>query len=193
MSENNAIPPEIVDLETPSQLKSNHRRSTFFRRHSTLQINDDGQSKNVCNNENPDATVTNGIQTRNADNHENNASTEQPFDLEKYINRLEHERSMWKQTLLERKRQYKSLLKQSTNQQQHEQDLDLSVLSENERTFLLVRPNYEHICVKANNLSTLAAEITILNDHVTHLHNRSILRAQKKLDNLTSKVMKMID
>lgn len=120
-------------------------------------------------------------------------SGEPLFDLRRYIDDVKRERTEWKQTLQDRKRQYKSTLKHMTRTKQGEQDVDLSALSETERNFLLVRPNYEHICEKAKKLAILASEVSIMQEHVTHLHKRCLLRAEKKLDDLTTRIINMIE
>lgn len=113
--------------------------------------------------------------------------------MQKYINDLKQERKEWKRTFRQRERQHKALLKQTTNMHQREQELDLNVLSESERSFLLSRPNYEHIYEKAKKLGLMALETKLLNEHVMHLHKQHMLRAQKKLDDLTTRVIGMVD
>ncbi|XP_046739726.1 uncharacterized protein LOC124407535 [Diprion similis] len=192
MSEDNIASFRIEEEETPCRQRPNQRRSTFFRRRSTLQVPGEDGLKNACDNENNGIQVEERIENVVPDDLEKKTDGTQ-FDIEKYIADLEEERKIWKQTLLDRKRQHKSISKQTSNLQRCEQDLDLNVLSESERTFLLVRPNYEHICEKAKKLRIMAAETRIFCNQMTHLHNQCMLRARRKLDALTTKIIDMVD
>nr|XP_046472734.1 uncharacterized protein LOC124214485 [Neodiprion pinetum] len=192
MSEDNTVSFRIEEEETPCRPRPNQRRSTFFRRRSSLRAPGEDGSTNVCDKENKGRQVEEKMENVVLDDSEKKSTATQ-FDIEKYIVDLEEERKIWKETLLDRKRQYKSISKQTSNLQCCKQEVDLNVLSESERTFLLVRPNYEHICEKAKKLCIMADETRIYYNQMTHLHNQCMLKARRRLDALTTKIIDMVD
>jgi len=113
------------------------------------------------------------------------------FDLPVYINKLRNERKAWKETLRMRKSKRRNLQKQKTNLQRREVDLDINILSETERSFLLARPSYERICKNIKTLADAAAKIVTLNRQIDNLNDKLALKVEEKLQDATRNLIKM--
>ncbi|XP_015596974.1 uncharacterized protein LOC107268571 [Cephus cinctus] len=118
---------------------------------------------------------------------------EEAFNLQEYIQSLKQERKLWQEKLSSRKRQRKDLTKQKDNILRSGQDLDLNVLSESERSFLLARPNYEHICSNGIKLSDVTDKVVMLNKCVHRLNNIFIQMMEDKVKDVTITIIRETD
>jgi len=71
------------------------------------------------------------------------------------------------------------------------QVLDLNLLTESDRTFLLKRPNYEYICKNNEKLLDITLQISILSKIVQTLNQDFIERMQDNISKATKNLIKM--
>lgn len=111
------------------------------------------------------------------------------FNFEEYVNSLKNERKEWLETYKRRKRERRSLTKQKLRLENDGQPLDLNLLSDSEKAFLLARPNYQNICKNANKLSETALKISMLNDMVYEVNKRFILQMEERLRKIKKRII----
>lgn len=111
--------------------------------------------------------------------------------MKEYIEKLRQERKDWQQEYKKRKTQRRNLSKQKTNVEGQGQVHDINVLTEAERTFVLTRPNYEHICRNSQKLQDVALKISTLSHNVHKLNRRFMERMEKNVAKATADVIKL--
>jgi len=111
--------------------------------------------------------------------------------LREYIEKLKHERKNWQEEYKKRKIKHRILTKEKANMEQQGQSLDINVLSESERTFLLKRPNYEYICKNTQKLLDIALKINILNQLIRKLNQTFMETMENNISKATTKIIKM--
>lgn len=112
-------------------------------------------------------------------------------DLPSYIKKLRNERQEWKATLNARKSRRRNLQKQKAVVKKNRVDLDVSILSEDERSFLLSRPSYQHICRNIKILADAAVKIATLNREIDVLNDRLTMKMEQKLLDATKSIIYM--
>jgi len=159
------------------------RRSSIFRR-CTLTHDHNKDINEVIANEDK--------LTPNKNEEEYNAKNGvEAFSLKEYIDKLRQERKNWQQEYRNRKTQRKNLTKQKTNVEGQEQVLDINILKESERAFVLTRPNYEHLCKNSQKLLDMALKISILSQHVNKLNRRFMERMEGNISKATVNIIKI--
>jgi len=128
------------------------------------------------------------IPEQNKCNIQNDVKT---LNLKEYIEKLKRERKNWQEEYRKRKIKLRILTKEKANMEQKGQNLDISVLSESERTFLLKRPNYEYICKNIQKLLDMALKINILNQFIRKLNRRFMETMESNISKATRKIIKM--
>ncbi|XP_018055205.1 PREDICTED: uncharacterized protein LOC108691804 [Atta colombica] len=113
------------------------------------------------------------------------------FKLREYIDKLRQERKDWQQEYRNRKTQRKNLIKQKTSTEGQGQILDINVLTEAERAFVLTRPNYEHICKNSQKLLDVALKISKLSQHVHKLNEKFMERMKDNISKATANVIEI--
>lgn len=83
------------------------------------------------------------------------------------------------------------MTKQKTSAEAQGQILDINVLTETERTFVLTRPNYEHICKNSQKLLDVALKLSTLSQHVQKLNRRFMERMESNVSKATVNIIKM--
>ncbi|XP_076673677.1 uncharacterized protein LOC143371912 [Andrena cerasifolii] len=121
------------------------------------------------------------------------ASQEEAFNLEEYINGLRNEREEWIGTFRRRKAEQKSLTKHKLRLESEGQPLDVNILSDSERTFVIARPDYQNICKSNKRLSERTLRVSVLNQMTNALNQRFILQMEKRLGKVTKKVIQTSD
>ena len=111
------------------------------------------------------------------------------FNLKEYIEKLRQERNDWQQEYRNRKTQRKNLTKQKTSMEG--QVLDINILTESERDFLLTRPNYEYICQNSQKILDATLKISTLSQHVHKLNQKFIEKMENNISTATKNVIKL--
>ncbi|XP_076232255.1 uncharacterized protein LOC143177879 [Calliopsis andreniformis] len=114
---------------------------------------------------------------------------EECFGLEEYVNSLRKERKEWIETYKRRKLERKSLMKQKLRLEEQGQCLDLSILSDSDKAFVLACPNYQHLYENTRKLSEMVLKISVLSQVVYKLNQRFILQMERRLGKVTKKVI----
>lgn len=110
--------------------------------------------------------------------------------MKEYIERLRQERKDWQQEYKKRKAQRRNLTKQKASVEGQGQVLDINILTKAERTFVLTRPNYEHICKNSQKLLDVALKISTLTQHVHKLNRRFMERMESNISKATVNIIK---
>lgn len=118
---------------------------------------------------------------------------EEAFNLEEYINGLRNEREEWIRTFKRRKAEQKSLTKHKLRLESEGQPLDVNILPDSERTFVIARPDYQHICKSNKRLSERTLRVSVLNQMANVLNQRFIFQMEKRLGKVTEKVIQTSD
>lgn len=71
------------------------------------------------------------------------------------------------------------------------QVLDINVLTEAERAFVLTRPNYEHICKNSQKLLDVALKISTLSQHIHILNRKFMERMEDNISKATVNIIKI--
>lgn len=139
----------------------------------------------------PDEIVTNGNgPAPNKDKGKCNAENE-TSNLKEYVEKLRQERKDWQQEYKNRKVQRRNLTKQKASVEGQGQVLNINILTETERTFILTRPNYEHICKNSQKLLDMALKISMLNQHVYKLNRRFMEQIEGNIAKATANIIKI--
>ncbi|XP_017880677.1 uncharacterized protein LOC108625295 isoform X2 [Ceratina calcarata] len=115
---------------------------------------------------------------------------EETFNLEEYIICLRNERKEWLETLKERKRQRRGLMKKKLSVESQGQHLDYSVLTEHEKAFVSAKPNYHDIYKNYKKLSDISLKTQLLRSLVYKLNRNFILQMEGRLQGATKKIIK---
>lgn len=110
-------------------------------------------------------------------------------DLKDYIEKLRQERKEWQREYKKRKTQRKNLTKQKLSVEEQGQVLDLNILTESDRTFLLTRPNYEYICQNSQKTLNAALKISILSQHIHKLNQKFMEEMKSNIYTATKNVI----
>ncbi|XP_011688063.1 PREDICTED: uncharacterized protein LOC105450104 [Wasmannia auropunctata] len=167
------------DEEFKSERTVRKRRSSIFQTRAVVHNRDEDDNE----------VITNDRLTSNKDEGECNAKDE-AFNLKEYIERLRQERRDWQQEYRSRKTQRRNLTKQKASAEGQGQVLDINVLTEAERAFVLTRPNYEHICRNSQKLLDVALRISTLSQHVHKLNRRFMEKMEDNISRATVNVIK---
>lgn len=116
---------------------------------------------------------------------------EEYFDLREYVAKLRRERRVWIETWKQRKAERKSLTAKKLSLEARGQSVDLNVLSDAERAFVLARPNYEQICESKEKLLAVAMKVATLNQLARKLNQRFISQMEEKLYDVTKRIIKI--
>ncbi|XP_012285327.1 uncharacterized protein LOC105702380 [Orussus abietinus] len=186
MSENNISMSSMDGVETHSVAEVKKRRSSIYKRRSiTHTIKDTNAVTSVDHDEkSEDCERIDNIAKRKED---------ESVELKKYIDKLRCERKNWQETLSERRRQRRTLLKKKAQLEHSKRFVDLSKLSDSERTWISHRPNYEQICRNSKKLVIMAVRVSILNQYITKLIHRFLLNMNQKIDNATKRIIELVD
>lgn len=112
-------------------------------------------------------------------------------NLKEYIEKLKQEKQDWQQEYKNRKSQTRNLTKQKTSMETQGQVLDLNLLTESDRAFLLERPNYEYICRNTQKLLDMTLEISTLSQIVHKFNEKFMEKIQDSMDKATKSLIKM--
>lgn len=118
-------------------------------------------------------------------------SQEKLFNLEKYIIDLRNERKKWIDTLKQRKIQRKNLTSQKLHLENQGQSLDFNILAEFGKTFVRAQPNYQHIYRNYTELLNMIKRILMLHNLTYKLNQKFILQMEKRLNNVTDKIIEI--
>ncbi|XP_012531070.1 uncharacterized protein LOC105833687 isoform X1 [Monomorium pharaonis] len=175
----------IFDEEFKSESTIHKRKSLVF--HTRFSVARD-HDKDVN-----DEVITNGNRfASNKDEETCNTKNDiEAFNLKEYIEKLKQERKDWQQEYRKRKTQRRNLIKQKISMEEQGQILDINVLTETERTFVLTRPNYEHICKNSKKLQDVALRISTLSQNVHKLNRRFMERMESNIAKATVQVIKI--
>lgn len=83
------------------------------------------------------------------------------------------------------------MTKQKISTEGQEQVLDINVLTEAEKAFVLTRPNYEHICKNSQKLLDVALKISTLSQHVHKLNQKFMERMEGNILRATANIIKI--
>ncbi|KAL0121094.1 hypothetical protein PUN28_008666 [Cardiocondyla obscurior] len=112
------------------------------------------------------------------------------FNLKEYIEKLEQERDNWQQEYRNRRAQRKRLAKQKADLKRQEQVFDINLLSEAEKTFILTRPNYEHMYKNSLKLQDVELKISFLNRHIHKLNQKFMKIMENNIKETTIDIIK---
>ncbi|KYN35858.1 hypothetical protein ALC56_09649 [Trachymyrmex septentrionalis] len=158
------------------------RRSSVF--HARFSITHDHQKDD-------NGVIINGNGPNQKEKECNAKDAVEVFNLKEYIEKLRQERKDWQQEYRNRKAQWKNLTKQKTSLEGQGQVLDINVLTEAERAFVLTRPNYEHICKNSQKLLDVAVKISKLSQHVHKLNEKFMERMKDNISKATANVIEI--
>ncbi|XP_072765556.1 uncharacterized protein [Anoplolepis gracilipes] len=113
------------------------------------------------------------------------------FNLKEYVEKLRQERKDWQKEYKNRKTQRKNLTKQKTSVEGQGQVLDINILTESDRSFLLTRPNYEYISQNSQKTLDAVLKISILSQHVHKLNQKFIEKMETNIYTATKNVIKL--
>lgn len=113
------------------------------------------------------------------------------FNLVEYIENLKQERKDWHQEYRNRKCQRKDLAKQKACIEHQGQIMDMNVLTEYERAFLIGRPDYELICRNTQKLHDMTLKISMLNQLVHKVNQRFVNCMEKNIVLSIKEIIKM--
>jgi len=168
-----------LDEEFKSERTVYKRRSSVF--HTRIV---------ACDQDEVDEVITNGSKLLLNKDEECNAKDDvEVFNLKEYIEKLRQERKDWQQEYKNRKAQRRNLTKQKASVEG--QVLDINLLTEAERNFVLTRPNYEHICRNSQKLLDMALKMSTLSQHVHKLNRRFMERMEGNISKATVNVIKI--
>ncbi|XP_071560294.1 uncharacterized protein [Temnothorax nylanderi] len=173
------------DEEFKSERTVRKRRSSVFQTRTVTRDHNEGVN---------DVTINGSRLTAdpNKDEEECNAKDNvETFNLKEYVEKLRQERKDWQQEYKSRKAQRKNLTKQKASVEGQGQILDINVLTAAERTFVLTRPNYEHICKNSQKLLDVALKMSTLGQHVHRLNRRFMERMESNISKATVNVIKI--
>ena len=160
------------------------RRSSIFRGRTSV-FDDDKSTQLTRSDKCADADA--GAERASEALHE------EAFNLKEYINALRNEREEWIRTFRRRKAERKSLTKHKLRLESEGQPLDVNILSDSERTFVIARPDYQNICKSNKRLSERTLRVSVLNQLTNALNQRFIFRMEKRLGKVTKKVIQTSD
>lgn len=83
------------------------------------------------------------------------------------------------------------MTKQKTSVEGQGQVLDINILTEAERAFVLTRPNYEHIFKNSQKLLDLTLKISTLSQHVHKLNRKFMERMEGNISKATVNIIKI--
>lgn len=169
-----------VDAEFKSERTVHKRRSSIF--HTRIVTRDHDED---------DESIINGSRSAPNNDEEKCNAKDENFNLKEYIEKLRQERKDWQQEYKNRKVQRRNLTKQKASVEGQGQVLDINILTEAERTFVLTRPNYEHICKNGQKLLDVALKISTLTQHVHKLNRRFMERMESNISKATVNIIKM--
>ncbi|XP_034949877.1 uncharacterized protein [Chelonus insularis] len=147
--------------------QNNKRRSELFHRRSSIK-----PSENCIDD------ITEDCNSSNEKKLDSPKLSEEPFDLSKHIQTLKNEKEMWKREYEERRAKRKLLKKQETRTKCV---ANLELLPENERNFLLARPDYAQLSQKIKKLQPIATQIACLNTEINHRSKTLIDYMEEKI------------
>ncbi|EZA48884.1 hypothetical protein DMN91_005698 [Ooceraea biroi] len=113
------------------------------------------------------------------------------FNLKEYTKKLKDERTNWQEEYRRRKIERRDLAKEKASMEEEGQTLDINILSESERTFLLKRPNYEYFCKNNQKLLDVALKISMLNQLVRKLNQRFMEKMEDNISQSTRSIIEM--
>lgn len=119
------------------------------------------------------------------------ANTE-AFHLGEYIEKLKREQIDWEEEYRKRRARRKDLTKQKAIAESQGQFLDIDRLTESEKAFVRMRPNYEDICKNMQKLSNVALKISILNQMVHNSHQKFTERMESNISRATRDIIQML-
>ncbi|XP_011633404.1 uncharacterized protein LOC105424718 [Pogonomyrmex barbatus] len=167
--------------ECKSNRTVHKRRSSIFCTRNVVRDQDEGINEVTANEDTPN-------NDKGKCNAKNNVEV---FNLKEYIEKLRQERKDWQQKYKNRKVQRKNLTKQKITIEGQGQILDINLLTESERHFVLTRPNYEHICKNSQKLLDLALKLSILSQHVYKLNRRFMEKMEGNISKATIDIIKI--
>ncbi|KAF7989432.1 hypothetical protein HCN44_008106 [Aphidius gifuensis] len=153
-------------VDDTSEAKIDKHRSIIFQRRSLAPI----QQQDEVSNEN------------------NETTNEQTFDIIEYIQKLKNEREIWTKTLRERKSKFRRIDKKIRNHMNNT-NLDLSILSDEQKKYIQSKPNYEKISSNINNLIDVAVKETIINETINHLKKNLDEQIKRDINLYTKKII----
>lgn len=124
---------------------------------------------------------------------ENTQADAEAFDLEEYIEKLQQERKNWEQEYRNRKSQRKNLTKRKAIVESQRQSLNLNILTESERAFILARPNYENICKKSQKLPEVVLKISALSKMVHKLNQEFMETIENNISRATRDIIEKLE
>ncbi|KAI4501180.1 hypothetical protein M0802_003553 [Mischocyttarus mexicanus] len=184
----NCVLPDVLDLgmEELSNKVIRKRRSLVFHSRTSKSLIDE-ELKEIRNLENDDSLSDNKCKRPRV----SDITREESFNLQEYINDLKQERKLWQLKLKERKSKRRVLTKQKSALENLGQNLDYKALSDSERSFLSANPNYEYIYENSQKLSKTTLKVILLNELISKLNNRFMIRMKEKLDKTTKKIIEI--
>ncbi|XP_012228479.1 uncharacterized protein [Linepithema humile] len=165
---------DISNFDEEPKINYKRRSSIFYTR--IIMCDQDEDNKTIANE--------NDIPSK-----EEECNMKKEVLMKEYIEKLTQEKKDWQQEYKNRKSQCRNLIKQKTSMETQGQALDLNLLTESDRAFLLERPNYEYICRNNQKLLDMTLKISVLSE-IVHKFNLKFM--EKMQDNMSKAIKNLI-
>ncbi|XP_011506218.1 PREDICTED: uncharacterized protein LOC105368791 [Ceratosolen solmsi marchali] len=177
--EKEADNPETAAVEnSPTDNKTNKRRSLVFKRRSILYEQD-------LENVGETGVVHEAKKLKFEDVNQ--------FDIKKYIETLNEEDRKWREVYAKRKSRVQDLIKHNKHKEQAGQILDINFLSDHQRAFLALKPDYKEFNKNVFQLQAIATKVMFLNICSKHFYESVITTLQEDTNNIMHRIFNLID
>ncbi|XP_051158643.1 uncharacterized protein LOC127280004 [Leptopilina boulardi] len=175
---------EITVEETPDDRPkdSRKRRSSIFQRRSILFTDVNSVSEDLEETKIEKSSISPVKQ-----------NAEETFDLQAYNDKLKEEIAAWHDVMKERQNEYKKLMKKRAEVKKNGQEVDLTLLSEDERKFFESRPNLDLLMSNVKELMDVTMQNVILNQHCSQRYEYLQFLLEEKMNEAKKKIISMID
>lgn len=115
------------------------------------------------------------------------------FDLQAYVDKLKEEISDWRDVIKERQNEYKKLMKKKSKLKKKGQEVDLNLLSADERKFFENRPNLDLLMSNTRELMDMTVKTVVLHQHYIQRYEYLQSLCERKMNEAKEKLISMID
>ncbi|XP_058803471.1 uncharacterized protein LOC131671225 [Phymastichus coffea] len=183
MSDPETLTSENLLNSPTSNQKVNKRRSSVFKRQSLVSKDQDLEITNL--------TEEASHESKKFKTH-NKHEQQEIFNIKVYIDNLKKEDKSWRDEYLKRKYQVQELLKRDKN---HEfiQTINNICLSDSERAFLSMKPDYDEFNNNLLQLHALATKVVYFNLCSENFRYKSSLKLQNDFDDAKYRIINLAD
>ncbi|XP_043463677.1 uncharacterized protein LOC122499406 [Leptopilina heterotoma] len=176
-----------MELEDEQITDVRKRRSSVFQRRSILFTGENNVSEGL------DETKIDDNSSAPKENNQDAQNVAEAFDLQAYVDKLKVEISDWRDVIKERQEEYKKLMKKKSKLKKKGQEVDLNLLSADERKFFDNRPNLDLLMNNTKELMDMTVKTVILNQHYVQRYEYLQSLCEQKMNEAKEKLISMID